>query len=202
MQTPPKRQSRSRQAALIDERLVEALSHPTRSRALNILSERAASPTEIGHEIGLSGTLVAHHVKKLLELGCVEEVGSRQRRGATERFYRATVRHFFDQQSWAAVPDDDRLGIVMSVVRMISEDLAEGMQYEGFTRDDTHLSRTPMRLDREGWDETVELLANTLEGLLRIREAAGLRLGAGQQADQILASVSILHFEMPPRPAR
>ena len=169
-------------------------SHPTRSKALLIFSERVASAKEVADEIGVAHSLVGHHVRRLVELGCIEEVETKRRRGATERFFRATVRHFFDDAAWAGVPEDNRLGIMMEVVQMI----AEGMQSEGFTADDTHLSRTPMKLDRAGWNEVTALLELTLERLLTIREAAAVRLADGD-GETIVATVSILGYDKSPR---
>lgn len=183
---------------LLDRRFAEALRHPTRSKALLIFSERGASAKEVADEIGIPPNLAGHHVNRLLDLGCIEEVETKKRRGATERFFRSTVRHFFDNAAWASVPKDDRFGILTGVVEMISEDLGEGMQSEGFTADDTHLSRTPMKLDRAGWNEVTALLEQTLERLLTIREVAAVRLAETDQ-EAIVATVSILGYDKSPR---
>ena len=63
---------------------------------------------------------------------------------------------------------------------------------------DRHLSRTLLILDKQGWAETGELLAGTLEGLLIIREKCTTRRAESDERP-IRASVSMMQFELPPR---
>ncbi len=184
---------------ILDERLAAALSHPTRSQALNILSERVASPKEISDEIDIDVSLVSHHVHKLVELDCAEEVYTKPRRGATEHFYRATVRHFFDADAWTAVPEGQRLEIVNGILSLVSRDLSAGLLAGTLHADDNHLSRTPMKVDQQGWEEVLAVLEETLERLLQIREQAAVRI-AETGVEPIHASVSILQFELPRKP--
>ena len=76
----------------IDQRVVEVLAHPTRVQALTIFSERDASPNQIAKELDKNLSNVAYHVRVLRDFKCIELVDTRQRRGATEHFYRATDR--------------------------------------------------------------------------------------------------------------
>lgn len=192
---PAEREARPR---LVDERLVAALSHETRAHALAVFTERPASTKEIAAELDKSVSAVWYHVDKLLKLGCIELVRSEQRRGAMEHFYRATVRHFFSDEAWEQVPKSERLAITMGILRLIAGDLDEAMQAETADAVDRHLSRTYFVLDREGWQEIIDLLAQTLEGLLAIRETSTMRRAqSGEKA--VRASVSIMQFELPSR---
>jgi len=74
----------------MDQRLAKALIHPLRALALSILSEEATSPNRIAKKLDANVSNVAYHVKVLKELGFIELVETRQRRGAIEHFYRAT----------------------------------------------------------------------------------------------------------------
>lgn len=76
----------------IDQRLAKALSSSLRARALNLISEGVASPKAIAKELGLDVRSVAYHVRVLRELGCIELVDTKQRRGAVEHIYRVTER--------------------------------------------------------------------------------------------------------------
>ncbi len=183
---------------LIDGRLAAALNHSTRAHALTVLTQRVASPKEVSDELGLDVSLVSYHFDKLVDLDCIELVDTKKRRGATEHFYRATIRHYFDPDAWGAVPEDDRLGIVMGILRTVSGDLTEGLQAGTVHADDNHLSRTFLLLDQAGWDRVVSLLAATLEELLTIRAEATKRMSESREKP-IAASVSILHFELPTR---
>jgi predicted ArsR family transcriptional regulator len=183
---------------LIDERLVTALSHETRGYALAVFTERPASTKEVAEELGQSVSAVWYHVNKLLNLGCIELVEAKRRRGATERFYRATIRHFFDDEAWEAIPKQKRLTIAMGILRLIAGDLNEAVQAGTVDTVDNHLSRTLLNLDGEGWIESTALLDDALEGLLRIREKSTMRMSRSGE-DPIRASVSIMQFELPAR---
>lgn len=72
----------------IDQRLAKALSNSLRVRALALIADGVASPKAIADELGLDVRGVAYHVRVLRELGCIELVETRQRRGAIEHVYR------------------------------------------------------------------------------------------------------------------
>lgn len=156
------------QPALVDPRLLKALSHPTRMLILDILRRGPSSPVRISREIeNVSLNLVSHHIKVLKELGCVELVDTAQRRGATEHIYQAVEWALITDAQWEEVPTEDRLAITANILRSISVDtnraLAEGRMDE---RPDNHLSRSPVSLDDEGWEEVVGALERALEAVL------------------------------------
>jgi DNA-binding transcriptional ArsR family regulator len=72
----------------IDQRLAKALTHAVREQALRLLATGPTSPKEIATELGLDVRTVAYHVRVLRELGCIELIETRQRRGAVEHVYR------------------------------------------------------------------------------------------------------------------
>lgn len=72
-----------------DPRLAKALSHDVRARALGLIVSSATSPKAISEELGVDLRSVAYHVRVLKNLGCIEPVETRPRRGAIEHVYRA-----------------------------------------------------------------------------------------------------------------
>jgi DNA-binding transcriptional ArsR family regulator len=81
----------SSKEARLDRRLIKALGHPVRVRALEILNARVASPSELAKELGEPLGNVAYHVKILEENDAIELVRTAPVRGALEHFYRASV---------------------------------------------------------------------------------------------------------------
>jgi DNA-binding transcriptional ArsR family regulator len=79
-------------AVSIDQRLAKALSHSVRAQALALIAEGTASPKQIAERLGVDVRSVAYHVRVLEDLGCIELVETRQRRGAVEHIYKATKR--------------------------------------------------------------------------------------------------------------
>lgn len=186
---------------LVDDRLLAAFSHQTRAHALGVFAVRPASTKEIAAELEESVSAVWYHVDKLRALGCIELVESKKRRGATEHFYRATVRHFFDDESWASIPKRNRLEIAIGILRLISGDLDEAVQGDALDTVDNHLSRSLLNLDRVGWDESRTVLDNALEELLQIRERSTERMAKSGEKP-IRVSAAIMQFELPPRTER
>jgi predicted ArsR family transcriptional regulator len=183
---------------LLDERLVAAFSHETRAHALGVFAVRPASTKEIAAELKKSVSAVWYHVDKLLKLGCIELVRSEPRRGAMEHFYRATVPHFFDDETWAALPTKNRREIAMGIMRLIAGDVDEAVQADVLDTIDNHLSRSMLYLDRQGWKESKETLDEALEQLYKIRERATMRMAQSGESS-IRVSASIMQFELPPR---
>jgi DNA-binding transcriptional ArsR family regulator len=182
-------------AGLVDPRLAKALSHPMRARILTILNERVASPNEIAEMIDERLPNVSYHVRALLELGCIELVSTAQRRGAIEHYYRALTRPFFSDRDWKRLPRSGRQAISDVGLQMIWDDASSAMKAGTFdSRTDRHLSRTPLVLDDQGWDE--------LNGLLRKVHAQAEGIGAksakrveSSGEDGLSTRLVIMHFE-------
>jgi len=75
----------------IDPRLAKALSVPLRADALALIGEGVNSPKLIAAKLDLDLRTVAYHVRVLRNLGCVELIETKPRRGATEHVYRLTA---------------------------------------------------------------------------------------------------------------
>lgn len=71
-----------------------------RARALTVLNQRVASPSELAAEQEAPVTDVAYHVRVLRELGMIQLVSTRQVRGATQHFYRSVAQPHLDDELW------------------------------------------------------------------------------------------------------
>ncbi len=184
------------QPALIDPRLLKALSHPTRQLILEILTRGPSSPIRITREMeGVSLNLVSHHIKVLKELGCIELVETKKRRGATEHVYRATQVHRFSAEAWDAVEPSKRPPITTNILKLISEDtnraLGEGRMDEV---SDNHISRSLLELDQEGWAEVVGTLRRALD---EITEANAKSAERSQQSGEELQPSRVMIMQFP-----
>ncbi len=72
-----------------DQRLLRALAHPLRAKALPLFAEGATSPIQVAKQLDVDVSHLAYHIRVLRKLGLIELVETRQRRGALEHFYRA-----------------------------------------------------------------------------------------------------------------
>jgi DNA-binding transcriptional ArsR family regulator len=181
----------------ITQQLAKALAHPLRVRILSSLHKGVSSPNQLSQELGEPLGNVSYHVKTLLEYDCVELVKTEPRRGAVEHFYRATERAFFSAGDWEKIPASARKGISGSILETVGHDATDALMAGSIdARTDSHISRTPLILDDQGWTEVTALLADTLNKAIEIQEEAATRL-SNEKSDSIGTKLAILHFESP-----
>lgn len=168
---------------------------------MRIFWERMATPREIAEEISEPVNNVAYHVKVLVRLNCIELVKTRQAQGGrvAEHFYKGTRRHqLWDLPTWEQLAESEKLDVTRAIMQQMSEDLADAMASGTFNEDnDNHISRTPMTLDDDGWDEVVAVLGTTLDQLLEIQARVDER-GSASATQTHHAKVEIIHFRSPP----
>ena len=181
----------------VEQIVAKAFAHPLRVQILIILNERVASPNLLSQELDQSLNLVAYHVRVLEKYDCIELVDTKQRRGATEHFYRATRRQFLTDSEWSRMPQALRPGLSGAMLKAVFDDIEEAVSKNTFDEvEDRHLSRTPMVVDEQGWAETATLLGETLDQVLAIQAASSERL-ANSDEPGLLSKVQILHFKSP-----
>jgi hypothetical protein len=181
----------------VEQIVAKAFAHPLRVQILIILNERVASPNLLAQELDQSLNLVAYHVRVLEKYDCIELVDTKQRRGATEHFYRATRRQFLTDSEWSRMPQSLRPGLSGAMLKALFDDVEEAVTGDTFDEvPDRHLSRTPMVVDKQGWSDTAAVMSDTLDRLLEIQAEASQRIAAGEEQG-ILAKVMMLHFKSP-----
>jgi DNA-binding transcriptional ArsR family regulator len=72
----------------------KALGHPLRMTILRLLIERQMTNEELAQALGIDSGNSYFHLKRLLAVGFVRLVGTRQNRAITEKLYRAVARSY------------------------------------------------------------------------------------------------------------
>jgi hypothetical protein len=170
------------------------LAHPVRARALTVLNQRVASPSELAAEQGETVGYVAYHVRVLHELDLIDLVETRQVRGATEHFYRGAVQPYLGDDFWGRLPEDARSGISVAGLDVLNRAIKEAFEAGTFdARTDRHLSNVTLELDEAGWRQAAESLNSCLEDLMRI--GADCKARNGNQP--LRATFGLMGFESP-----
>lgn len=183
-----------------DVRLAKALSHPIRAKALVILNERVASPSDIAAILELPVANVSYHVNTLLKLQCIEEVETRHVRGAIEHRYRAIRRPWATLDDFKEMPASARYQWFSDVAAVAIEDMHWVVQTDHLEREDVHASWTRLRLDDQGWREVYDVLAQALKRCVEIHEESSKRFESGEsEAREQRAMLSMFFYESPPR---
>ena len=181
----------------VEQLVAKAFAHPLRVQILIILNEKVASPNMLAQQLDQSLNLVAYHVRVLEKYDCIELVDTKQRRGATEHFYRATRRQFLSDDEWSRMPTSLRPGMAGAMLKTVFEDIEVASKSGTLDQvEDIHLSRTPMVVDKQGWADVSTLLKDALDRLLEIQTEASERIAAGDEPG-ILSKVHLLHFKSP-----
>lgn len=181
----------------VEQIVAKAFAHPLRVEILIILNERVASPNLLAQELDQSLNLVAYHVRVLEKYDCIELVDTKQRRGATEHFYSATRRQFLSDAEWSRMPELLRPAISGAMLKSVFQDIEEAVRSGTLDEvEDLHLSRTPMRVDKRGWDDVGALLGETLDRVLKIQAESAARIAGGGE-EGISSIMEMLHFKSP-----
>lgn len=192
--------SKTRQRKGVDETLVQAVAHPLRVQALSVLTERPASPKELAAELGSPVGNVSYHVRELEQVGLIELVDEKKRRGAVEHFYRAIARPLLSADEWEQLSLDDRQGFSAWIIQLLLADASQALAAGTFdARSNRHLSRTPLLVDEKGWRELVEIQAAALKAVLEVQAASAARLNTADGEEGIATIAAMTFFEMPPK---
>lgn len=138
--------------------------------------------------------------KMLEETGWMRKVDERmgdRRRGRKEQFYRATGPAIYDNESWAAVPDEVKAAYSWTTFVQLSERVKEAIEAGTFeARLDNHLSWSLLRLDEIGWKKVAAQVDALFAMVLAEKDRAEDRLIASG-GQPISATVALAAFESP-----
>jgi DNA-binding transcriptional ArsR family regulator len=168
-----------------DPRYVKALAHPLRIRILAMLADRVASPVQLAAHLDATLGTVAYHVRTLHSLGLVELVDTRQRRGATEHYYRAREHPRFPDDAWSGLAPVAKQRMLSAILQQVGQYVTSSAAAGGFDHADAHMTRTSLRLDDRGFKQLAAASRKWLREAERIEEAAVARLdgAAGDDGD-------------------
>lgn len=183
-----------------DLRLIRALAHPLRWRILQILNLRTASPSELAEELEAPLPNIAYHVKVLARNDAIELVKTEQVRGALEHFYRATMRPWFTDETWAELPISTRRALFAEILRDVWADVGAAAESDQLGDPTTHITRTWLDLDGQAYDELVDSLNALVERALELHAEAAPRLAAmaDDEREEHRTAMMLMHFHRAP----
>lgn len=183
---------------LNDVNLVRALAHPVRARVLGILEERRASPRELADELGAPLGTVSYHVRTLAQLKLIKLVKKTPRRGAIEHHYEAVGVARVSDRAWAATPAIVKDAMVRSALGDVARSVNEAAAFGGFDRPDSHLTRSRLTLDEQGWDELGDALVELVARAEKIQDESERRLRQADHDGERHSTLVMMLFEVIP----
>src|SRR3954452_8173296 len=181
------------QSDISDPRIIKALTHPLRIQILAALDERTASPSELADELKAPLGNVSYHVRQLAGLGLIKLVKRTPRRGAIQHHYKAVGRPQITADAWAGTPATVKNAVVGAALGDLGTAVTAAPAAGGFSRADSHLTRTQVQLDERGWKELDKELNAALKRVQKIADDSGKRRGkASDDATQDATVVMML----------
>jgi hypothetical protein len=185
--------------ASAEEALAKVFAHPLRVKVWYLINQSPTSPNRIALKLGEPLGNIAYHVRELEKYGCIELVDTKQRRGATEHYYRALARTLIDTESWAKLPLEERrptsrYGLQCIIADAIAADNAATFD----SRPDRHLTYFPVNVDEQGWSEIASACDDFLDAVMKIQEGSANRIAKESDQTAVSAVASLLFFERPP----
>jgi DNA-binding transcriptional ArsR family regulator len=158
---------------------LEAVDNPLRLAILTRLSLRPGSAKELSVELRTSIGKVRYQLNRLRKTGLLEVQDERQRRGVSERIYRARLDSISDMEI-AQLSGSQREKAIASVLKAVLGDALKALRAGSFAaRDDFIAARVPLALDERGWKEAVAVHRRALTEVSAIHESSRARLEAG-----------------------
>lgn len=180
---------------IADPSLAKALAHPLRTRILAALENRTASPSEIAIELDAPLGVVSYHVRRLHALRFLKLVRRVPRRGALEHYYTTVAGPRISNAAWGSTPTIVKQAMVGAALSEIGETATSAAAAGGFEAAESHLSRSPLRLDAQGWREVARELDALNDRLQTIEAESQKRLDAGGGSDEQQATVVLMLFD-------
>lgn len=179
---------------LSDPRWLRAVSHPIRIRLLAMLEEEPASPVILAAKLEQPLGTVAYHVRTLYDLGLLKLVSTRQRRGATEHYYKTVGHPSLSDEAWEELDAVSKQRLLTAMLTRAHEYATRSAAAGGFDRTDAVFTTSTLKLDEQGWtalaSEAKKLQAKSQE----IERAAAARIEKNPDSE-ICVGLTIHAFE-------
>ena len=179
---------------ITDPSLAKALAHRLRTRILSALEGRTASPSELASELGAPLGVVSYHVRRLAALRFLKLVKRVPRRGAVEHYYTAVAGPHITSSAWSSTPAIAKQAMISTVLADMGRRASDAAATGGFDDALSHISRTPLILDQEGWKAAAKEVDALVERLRAIGAESANRLTRADHADELTAEALVMLF--------
>lgn len=179
---------------ITDPAIAKALAHPLRTRILAALENRTASPTDLAGELDAPLGVVSYHVRRLHALRFLKLVKRVPRRGAVEHYYTTVAGPRITDEAWLSTPTIVKQATISAALTELGSQASAALGVGGFDERDSHLSRTPVTVDAQGWKELARELAALIPRIEKIEAESQKRLVRNDHQDEQRATVGLMLF--------
>lgn len=182
---------------ITDPRWLRAISHPIRIRLLAMLDEEPASPVILASKLNQPLGTIAYHVRTLYDLGLLKLVSTRQRRGATEHYYKTTGHPTSSEEAWEGLDAISKQRLLTALIAKATDYATRSAAAGGFDANEAHISSDSLKLDRQGWEELAKESRRWLARAREIEQQAAQRVGRDPES-ALDVGLTLMLFEALP----
>lgn len=185
----------------VEEAASYAVGHRIRIELLGLLNEDTYSPSELAKLMGRPITTIGHHVKELLEAGCIELVKIDKVRNADQHFYRAIKLPFITDEEAEALPPEVKQEYAAVILQAIMAEGLGALWAGKMSRDpNVRMMWRWFNLDEQGRQELADEQRESWERIVEIEARAANRCAeSGEETTSMI--VTSMGFERS-RPVR
>ncbi len=182
---------------ITDPRWLRAISHPIRIRLLAMLDEEPASPVILAAKLNQPLGTIAYHVRTLYDLGLLKLVSTRQRRGATEHYYKTTGHPTSSEDAWEGLDAISKQRLLTALIAKATDYATRSAAAGGFDASEAQISTEALKLDREGWEQLAQESKKWLARVQEIERESAARTANGS-APALSVGFTLMLFEALP----
>jgi DNA-binding transcriptional ArsR family regulator len=182
---------------ITDPRWLRAISHPIRIRLLAMLDEEPASPVILASKLNQPLGTIAYHVRTLYDLGLLKLVSTRQRRGATEHYYKTTGHPISTDEAWEGLDAISKQRLLTALIAKATDYASRSAAAGGFDAKEAHISTDALKLDREGLEQLAQESKKWLARAQEIERESAQRTGQDAESE-LSVGLTVMLFEALP----
>jgi DNA-binding transcriptional ArsR family regulator len=182
---------------ITDPRWLRAISHPIRIRLLAMLDEEPASPVILASKLNQPLGTIAYHVRTLYDLGLLKLVSTRQRRGATEHYYKTTGHPASSEEAWEGLDAISKQRLLTALIAKATDYATRSAAAGGFDANEAHISTDALKLDREGYEQLAQESKKWLARAQEIERESAARIGS-DPSSALSVGLTLMLFEALP----
>jgi DNA-binding transcriptional ArsR family regulator len=140
----------------VEEAVSYAIGHRIRIEILALLNEATHSPSELAKLTGQPVTTIGHHIKELVNSGCIELARIEKVRNADQHFYRAVELPFVSDEEAETLPVEARQQYAAVILQALMAEGLAALWAGKMTSDPVWMSWRWFNLDAQGQEQAQE----------------------------------------------
>jgi hypothetical protein len=142
---------------------------------------------------------IAYHVRTLYDLGLLKLVSTRQRRGATEHYYKTTGHPQSSEEAWEGLDTISKQRLLTALIAKATDYATRSAAAGGFDAKEAHISTNALKLDKKGWDALAKESKKWLAKAEQIERESAERLAADEsESETTTVGLTLMLFEALP----